>query len=158
MLHSSVRWRRLATLAIVAAAVSLSAVLAERAGGGPDTLPVEGLSAQSTPGGVADGVGGGAPRGVVEVANPTAVAARDGMVDTPVEEFELVVGAPYDAIPAIDDPQFISATDADEMLLPRDLVLGVSVGDDHRAYGVAFLSGHEVVNDVIGGVPLAVTW
>jgi len=37
-------------------------------------------------------------------------------------------------------------------------VIGVEIGGEARAYGTAFLSGHEVVNDVVGGRPIAVTW
>jgi hypothetical protein len=37
-------------------------------------------------------------------------------------------------------------------------VLGVSINGESRAYSIPFLSGREVVNDVVGGVPIAVTW
>ena len=65
---------------------------------------------------------------------------------------------PRDAIPAIDNPVFITAEEALENLVDRDLVIGVSVNGEHKAYSTAFLSSHEVVNDVIGGKPVAVTW
>lgn len=39
-----------------------------------------------------------------------------------------------------------------------DPVIGISLDGDDRAYGVALLSRHEVVNDVVGGQPLIVTW
>ena len=37
-------------------------------------------------------------------------------------------------------------------------VLGLSVNGEHRAYPIPMLSRHEIVNDVVGGVPVAVTW
>ena len=37
-------------------------------------------------------------------------------------------------------------------------VLGVSINGESRAYSIPMLSRHEIVNDVIGGVPIAVTW
>ena len=37
-------------------------------------------------------------------------------------------------------------------------VLGVSLNGDHRAYSVRILSRHEIVNDVVGELPVAVTW
>ena len=37
-------------------------------------------------------------------------------------------------------------------------VLGVSINGDHRAYPLNLLSRHEIVNDTVGGVPVAVTW
>ena len=55
-------------------------------------------------------------------------------------------------------PASISAEEADEQLRPIDLVIGVSVDGEHRAYGAAFLSGHEIVNDTLGGRAIAVTW
>ena len=39
-----------------------------------------------------------------------------------------------------------------------ELVIGVSIDGDHRAYSVPHLSRHEIVNDVVGGRPIAVTW
>jgi len=100
----------------------------------------------------------------VEVERPVArsTGGGDASSGTPApsssRQLEIVTVLPQDAIPAIFDPQFVSAAEADAQLAPEDLVLGVSVDGDHRAYGVAFLSSREVVNDVIGGVPLAVTW
>ena len=73
-------------------------------------------------------------------------------------ELKIITLLPKDAIPAIFDPEFIDAAAADDQLDPRDLVIGVSVDGEHHAYGVAYLSSHEVVNDVLGGRPIAVTW
>ena len=36
--------------------------------------------------------------------------------------------------------------------------MGVSINGEHRAYGTAFLSSREIVNDTVGGRPIAVTW
>ncbi len=63
-----------------------------------------------------------------------------------------------DAIPAILDPQFISAAEAVSQMQPSERVLGVSIDGDHRAYPLNLLSRHEIVNDTVGGVPIAVTW
>ena len=63
-----------------------------------------------------------------------------------------------DGIPAILNPQFVSAAEAVAQLRPTERVLGVSVNGDHRAYSLNLLSRHEIVNDVVGGVPVAVTW
>ena len=37
-------------------------------------------------------------------------------------------------------------------------VLGLSIDGDSRAYPIKMLSRHEIVNDVVGGKPVAVTW
>ncbi len=63
-----------------------------------------------------------------------------------------------DGIPAILDPQFVSGTEAAEQMLDSERVLGVSIDGDHRAYPLNQLSRHEIVNDEVGGVPVAVTW
>ncbi len=63
-----------------------------------------------------------------------------------------------DGIPAILDPQFISAAEGAEQMVGSERVLGVSINGDHRAYPLNLLSRHEIVNDQVGGVPVAVTW
>lgn len=73
-------------------------------------------------------------------------------------DLEIVTLLPPDAIPAIDNPRFITAEEADRQLVLSDLVIGVSIDGEHRAYGAAFLSAHEIVNDTLGGRAIAVTW
>jgi hypothetical protein len=60
---------------------------------------------------------------------------------------------PRDAIPSIDDPGFGPEYFGD----PEDEVVVVD-GDPPRAYPIRILSYHEVVNDVVDGRPVAVTW
>ena len=64
----------------------------------------------------------------------------------------------FDGIPVILDPQFVSAGDADQWMELDEQVLGLTINGDSRAYSVRMLSRHEIVNDVVGGVPVAVTW
>lgn len=59
-------------------------------------------------------------------------------------------------IPAIDNPDFHSANASPYP--PEQLVIGLEINGDARAYSVPLLSRHEIVNDVVGGVPVAVTW
>ena len=66
-------------------------------------------------------------------------------------------GPPKDGIPAILNPQFIRPSEA-EFLKPDDEVIGVQVGSGARVYPIKILNWHEVVNDTIGGVPIAVTF
>jgi len=73
-------------------------------------------------------------------------------------DLEIVTLLPRDAIPAIDNPQFLSSQEADEFYEPKELVLGVTFDGDARAYSVPFLSSHEIVNDTVGGEKIAVTW
>ena len=73
-------------------------------------------------------------------------------------DLEIVTLLPRDAIPAIDDPQFMPITEADDFYDPDELVIGVEFNGDARAYSIPFLSNREIVNDTVGGVKIAVTW
>jgi hypothetical protein len=66
-------------------------------------------------------------------------------------------GPPRDGIPAIDKPRFIAAHRA-EFLTDDSRVIGVSHGDEARAYPIAILNWHEIVNDHIDGDSIVVTF
>ena len=79
--------------------------------------------------------------------------------DTAEELASKIVGLlPRDAIRAILDPRFISAEAAESQMRDGELVIGVSINGDAGAYPIDMLSVHEIVNDVVGGEPIAVTW
>jgi hypothetical protein len=60
---------------------------------------------------------------------------------------EIFHGGPgKDGIPAIDEPKFISANEAD-WLSPQDRVLAIVLGGQAKAYPVPILNWHEIVND-----------
>lgn len=67
-------------------------------------------------------------------------------------------GPPRDGIPAIDRPRFVSIAEADGWLRGQEAVVALEVGGDARAYPAQILVWHEIVNDVVGGMPVAVTW
>ena len=73
-------------------------------------------------------------------------------------ELEIITILGYDSIPAILNPTFVSAGEAARDYSPEEGVLGVSINGEHRAYSIPTLSRREIVNDVVGGVPIAVTW
>jgi hypothetical protein len=70
---------------------------------------------------------------------------------------DIVTVLPKDAIPAILSPSFDEGDKA-AWLSGQDAVIGVEIDGDSRAYPVATLSRHEIVNDRVGGMPIAVTW
>lgn len=74
------------------------------------------------------------------------------------DDLEIITLLPRDGIPAIDNPEFLSAEEADSEYAPDELVLGVNYDGDARAYSIPFLSGREIVNDTVGGKKIAVTW
>jgi len=67
-------------------------------------------------------------------------------------------GPPKDGIPSIDSPSFTSVADADEWLTPPEPVIFVEINGDARAYPLQILTWHEIVNDEVGGTPVAVTF
>ena len=71
-------------------------------------------------------------------------------------ESDIVYVLEKDTIPAILDPSF--GTDDPSWLSPGSLVIGVEIGGDVRAYPLAILNWHEIVNDVVGGTPVAITF
>lgn len=71
---------------------------------------------------------------------------------------ELVSGGPPpDGIPAIDDPRFIRVEEV-TTLTDDEPVLSLEVEGEARAYPVGILIWHEIVNDTIAGIPVAVTY
>jgi hypothetical protein len=66
-------------------------------------------------------------------------------------------GPPKDGIPPIDSPIFKPVA-ALKDLADTEPVIGVTVNGDIKAYPLRVLMWHEIVNDTIGGVPVAVTF
>jgi len=67
-------------------------------------------------------------------------------------------GPPKDGIPPIDDPRFETTTDAQTWLAPTSPVISLEIGGTARAYPLAILVWHEIVNDTLGGTPVVVTF
>lgn len=95
----------------------------------------------------------GGPRPVRE-----ANRQPSGEPDPLVYRGQLVEVLPRDAIPSIDEPRFIAPKDAEAWLAGREPVIGLEVAGDARAYPVQILTRHEIVNDLVGGQPVAVTY
>ena len=67
-------------------------------------------------------------------------------------------GVPKDGIPSIDDPHFVPVAERTDWLSDREPVIGLSIDGDARAYPLRILTWHEIVNDTVGGTPVAVTY
>ena len=62
-----------------------------------------------------------------------------------------------DNIPSIDDPKFAPA--ANDAIIPRnEPVIALEIDGDARAYPLRIMMWHEIVNDVVGGKEVAVTY
>ena len=66
-------------------------------------------------------------------------------------------GVAPDGIPDIQDPEILTAQEAG-YLEPDDRVFGVSINGEHRAYPLRVTNPHEMVNDVLGGEPIALAY
>ena len=75
----------------------------------------------------------------------------------PLSEF-IGGGPPKDGIPSIDDPQFVTLDEADEWLEEGEPLALLEVGGETRLYPIQILVWHEIVNDEVGGIPVAVTY
>ena len=62
-----------------------------------------------------------------------------------------------DAIRSIDQPQFVRASEA-SFMRDDEPVVGVVQNGVAKAYSTWHLDHHEIVNDEVGGKPVAVTW
>ena len=98
----------------------------------------------------------------LNVRSETITIADPSAGSTPGSESNLdlriVTILARDGIPAILDPVFDPRIEAMAQMEPSERVIGVSINGDHRAYPLNLLSRHEIVNDTVGGKPIAVTW
>jgi len=62
------------------------------------------------------------------------------------------------AIPAIENPTFVTGEAADKQMKPEEPVMGVVIEGEAHAYSLWQLDAHEIVNDQIQGTAFAATW
>jgi hypothetical protein len=98
------------------------------------------------------------PTPVGSLPEATAAPSPTATQTDPEEEYRLITLYPPDATRAIDEPEFYDSLRADLEYAPDELVLGVAINGEARAYPVDLLAQHEIVNDVVGGQPIAVTY
>ena len=56
------------------------------------------------------------------------------------------------------NPIFTALSTADGWLVAQDPVIALEINGDARAYPLHILTRHEIVNDVVGGVPVVITF
>jgi len=99
--------------------------------------------------------------GCVLLAAPASGAARElngfSLADASIDAELVRAGAKRDGIRAIDAPSFASPS-ATRVVEGNTPVIGIEIDGDARAYPVQLLEYHQIVNDVVGGVPVAVTY
>ena len=66
-------------------------------------------------------------------------------------------GPPKDGIPSIDNPVFANVPDS-QFMSDSDTVIGLEINGETKAYPIFILVWHEIINDKVGGIPVAVTY
>src|SRR5216683_6952868 len=67
-------------------------------------------------------------------------------------------GPPRDGIPPIDQPKFVSPAEAGAWMKDQEPVIAFELNGNARAYPLQILIWHEIVDDEVGGVPVAITF
>jgi hypothetical protein len=88
------------------------------------------------------------------------------LADTAVPRDLIVRAMNRDGVRALVAPEMVDAKEVDrfnreergKMLVPDDRVIGIEISGDARAYPLRLMRWHEVVNDIVGGEPVAVTY
>ena len=110
--------------------------------------------------------GRGACRSPLRPAGGGSRGADFDLADTTVPRKYIVRAMNRDGVRALVAPAMVDATEVDrfnreergKMLVPDDRVIGIEISGDARAYPLRLMRWHEVVNDVVGGEPIAVTY
>lgn len=90
--------------------------------------------------------------------NPDVDEVENTSTEWSIPVSEVLDGGPgRDGIPALDNPLMVSA-DESSILGDSDFILGYKNGNDIRAYQHIILDWHEIVNDDVGDVSLAITY
>jgi len=96
-------------------------------------------------------------------ASDAALPTRDAALHVPDDAKRLrenvVSGGPgKDGIPSVDDPSFEPVDEVGDRLANNAPVFGVEVDGEAKAYPQYVLVWHEIANDVVGDVPIAMTY
>lgn len=85
----------------------------------------------------------------------------EGVSSSRLDEFAKNIasgGPPKDGIPPIDNPRYVSSDKADAFLSKNDVVFGLEHNETVKAYPQIILVWHEIVNDLIGGEKVSITY
>jgi hypothetical protein len=165
------RPRRPALIAAAAAVALLTAACTSADPGGQPAASDTGSQAAASAADAsdADGAAASAVDGPVELDQVPASPVEPGLsaLDEPLPDglpeplvpVERIVsgGPPPDGIPALDEPRFIRV-DQVSTLTDDEPVLSLELDGEARAYPVRILIWHEIVNDTVAGIPVAVTY
>jgi hypothetical protein len=95
----------------------------------------------------------------IQVDKSSVTATNEDKNASPLVPLEKIVsgGPPRDGIPSIDKPKFLSLEEA-TFMQDGDIIIGLRHNGMTKAYPLKILVWHEIVNDDIGGLPVAITY
>jgi hypothetical protein len=76
----------------------------------------------------------------------------------PQETLQFTIALEFDAIPPIYVPVLVPATQASDLLVEDELIMGVVRDGVAKVYPVTVLHFRELVNDALAGILTLVTW
>lgn len=93
----------------------------------------------------------------LEVSVPEGIMITNGQKHiVPLDKIKSG-GPPKDGIPSIDNPKFVPVSES-QFVPDTTFVIGLDINGEKRAYPLFIMVWHEIVNDSVGGVPVAVTY
>ena len=93
----------------------------------------------------------------IEVSVPEGIMITNGQKHiVPLDKIK-GGGPPKDGIPSIDNPKFVPVSES-QFVPDTTFVIGLDINGEKRAYPLFIMVWHEIVNDSVGGVPVAVTY
>ena len=93
----------------------------------------------------------------LEVSVPEGIMITNGLKHiVPLDKIK-GGGPPKDGIPSIDNPKFAPVSES-QFVPDTTFVIGLDINGEKRAYPLFIMVWHEIVNDSVGGVPVAVTY
>jgi len=99
------------------------------------------------------------PANYEEISRDTQMMAAGQAKEPLIDPSKIISGGPpKDGIPSIDNPKFVSVSEADEWIADNELVMAIIYKDVKRVYPLQIMVWHEIVNDKIAGDPLLITY
>ncbi len=91
----------------------------------------------------------------------TTIATAQGTISNDEEKDSIGKQVlPKDSFPVLNNPKFVDISRAEKKkyVSDNDAVIGIVIDDVAKAYQIKVMGIHELANDTIAGIPIAVTW
>jgi len=99
---------------------------------------------------------------LVATLTPSALSAQAESETKPFTEADYDANAQQaldrDAFPVLDNPATVMGRDVGTQIDAKEMVIGIKVNGIARAYPIAVMGKHELVNDLLGDAAITVSW